>query len=74
MEGERVGLQMPLVHKCRQRGGVHHRQIAEHEASKRQEPGTSYERRVLLIPRQGVVRVDLEQQQSLCNTTMVQKY
>jgi hypothetical protein len=68
---ECVGLQTPPVYKCRQRGGVHHRQMARHETSKRQEHITSYERRVPLVPRQGVVRTDLERQESLCNTTMI---
>jgi hypothetical protein len=68
---ERVGLQTPPVYKCRQRGKVHHRQMAGHETSKRQEPGTPYEQRVPLVPQQGVVRTDPERQESLCNTTMI---
>jgi hypothetical protein len=41
---EHVGLWVPPVHKCRQRGGVHHRQITDDKLSKRQEPRTPYER------------------------------
>jgi hypothetical protein len=68
---ERVGLQTPSVYKCHQRGRVHHRQMVGHDTSKRQEPGTPYERCVPLVPRQGDVRMDPEQQESLCNTTMI---
>jgi hypothetical protein len=71
---ERVDLWMPLVHKCCQRGGVHHRQTAGDEVSKRQESCMAYEQHVPLIPRQGDVRADPERGQSLWNTTIVQKY
>jgi hypothetical protein len=46
---EHVGLWTPPVYKCHQRGGVHHRQMAGHETSKWQEPGTLYERCVPLV-------------------------
>jgi hypothetical protein len=68
---ERVGLRTPLIYMCHQHGRVHYRQMARHETSKRQEPGTPYERRVSLIPRQGAVCTDPERQESLCNTTMI---
>jgi hypothetical protein len=71
---ERVGLHTPPVHKCHQRGGVHHRQSTGDEASKRQERRTSYERRVPLVPQQGAMRADPKRGQSLWNTTIVQKY
>jgi hypothetical protein len=68
---ERVGLQTPPVYMCRQRGRVHHRQMAGHDMSKRPEPNTPYEWCVPLVPRQGAVRTDPERQESLCNTTMI---
>jgi hypothetical protein len=68
---ERVGLRTPPVYKSHQRSRVHHRQMAGHEMSKQQEPGTPYERRVPLVPRQGAVHTDPERQESLCNTTMI---
>jgi hypothetical protein len=57
---ECVGLWMPPVYKCRQHGGVYHRQTTGDGASKRQEPRMSYERRESLIPRQGDARADPE--------------
>jgi hypothetical protein len=60
---ECVGLRTPLVHKSHQHGGVHHQQIAGDELSKRQEPRTSYERCVLLIPHQGAMHADHERGQ-----------
>jgi hypothetical protein len=39
---EHVGLRTPPVDKCHQHGGVHHRQTANDETSKRQEPRTPY--------------------------------
>jgi hypothetical protein len=48
---ECVGLRTPLIHKCHQRGGVHHRQTAGDELSKWQETHTPYERLIPLIPR-----------------------
>jgi hypothetical protein len=68
---ERVGLRTSPVYKCHQRGRVHHRPMAGHDTSKRQEPDTPYEWRIPLIPRQGAVRTDPEWQESLCNTTMI---
>jgi hypothetical protein len=59
---ERVGLQMPLVHKCHQCGRVHHHQTVGDEPSKRHEPRTPYEWRVSHVPHQGVMRVDPEQE------------
>jgi hypothetical protein len=55
-----VGLWMPPVHKCHQHDGVHHRQTADDEPSKRQEPSTTYEQHVPLVPLQWVVHVDLQ--------------
>jgi hypothetical protein len=46
-----VGLVTPPVHKCRQRGRVHHQQTVSDEASKQQETCTAYEWCVPLIPR-----------------------
>jgi hypothetical protein len=58
---ERVGLQTPLVDKCRQHDGVHQRQTAGgDEPSKRQEPRTTFERLIPLVPRQEAVGVDPE--------------
>jgi hypothetical protein len=71
---ERVGLRMPLVHKCHQCGGVHHRQTAGDEASKQQEPRTTYEWRVPLVPHHRAMRANPEWGQSMWNTTIVQKY
>jgi hypothetical protein len=50
---EHVGLRMPPVHKCRQRGSVHQRQPAVDELSKRQKPCTTYDRLVPLVPHWG---------------------
>jgi hypothetical protein len=58
---ERVGLRTPPVHKCRQCGGVHHRQTTGDKVSKRQEPCMAYKWRVPLVPREGVVRADPKQ-------------
>jgi hypothetical protein len=41
---ERVGLQMPLIHEHRKRGGVHQRHTTGHEPSKGQELRLTYER------------------------------
>jgi hypothetical protein len=71
---ERVGLWMPPVHECRQRGGIHQQQTTVDEPSKWQETPTTYEQLIPLVPRQGVVRVDPERLQTLPNTIIVQKY
>jgi hypothetical protein len=68
---QHVGLWMPLVHKCHQRGGVHHRKTVGDEPSKRQEHRMPYERLIPLVPHQGVVRADPERVQTLWNTTIV---
>jgi hypothetical protein len=71
---ERVGLRTPPVHECCKCGGVHQRQTAVDELSKRQEPRMMYEWLVPLIPCQGAVCVDPKRLQMLSNTTTVQKY
>jgi hypothetical protein len=49
---EHVPLPMPPVHKCYQRGRVHQRQAkGGDEPSKRQEPLTTYEWLIPLVPR-----------------------
>jgi hypothetical protein len=71
---ERVRLWTPPVHKCCQRGGVHQRQAAcGDEPKKRQEPRTTYERLIPLIPRQGALRVDPKMLQTLWNKIIVKK-
>jgi hypothetical protein len=70
-EVEHVGLQTPPVHECHQRGGVHQWQTAVDEPSKQQEPCTTFEWLVPLLPVQGVVRTDPERLQTLSNTTTV---
>jgi hypothetical protein len=47
---ECVGLWTPLVHKCHQHDGVHQRQTAGKELSKRQEPRMMYEQLLPVIP------------------------
>jgi hypothetical protein len=71
---EHVYLRTSPVHKCHQRGRIHHRQIVGNEPSKRYEPRTPYERRVPFISRQGAMRADTERLQTLWNTTILQKY
>jgi hypothetical protein len=68
-----VGLRAPPVHERRQRSGVHQRQAAGDEPSKRQEPCTTYEWLIPHIPRQRVVHADPERLQMLSNITTVQK-
>jgi hypothetical protein len=70
---ERVGLQMPLIHEHRKRGGVHQRHTTGHEPSKGQELRLTYEQLIPLAPRQGVVRADPERLQTLSNTITVKK-
>jgi hypothetical protein len=69
---ERVCLQTPPVHKCYQHGGVHQwHTTSGDEPSKRQEPRTTYERLVPLIPHQGVVYADPKVLQTLWNKIIV---
>jgi hypothetical protein len=71
---ERVGLRMPPVHERRQRGGVHQRQTAGDKPSMWQEPRTTYERLIPLVPRQGAMRADPERLQTLLNTITLNIY
>jgi hypothetical protein len=71
---ERVGLRTPPVHESHQRGGIHQRQTAVDEPSKRQEPRTTYEQLIQQVPVQGGMRADPERLQMLSITTTVKKY
>jgi hypothetical protein len=65
---ECVGLWMPPVHKCHQRGGVHQRQTAGDEPSKWQEPHMPYEWLIPVVPHQGAMCAGPKQLQTLWNT------
>jgi hypothetical protein len=71
---ERVGLRTPPVHESHQCGGIHQRQTAVDEPSKRQEPRTTYEQLIQQVPVQGGMRADPERLQMLSITTTVKKY